>query len=195
MEPQERIREEFEEALAVQARAAEALAPAVGAAGQGLIQALVAGGKVLTCGNGGSAADAQHFASELLNRFERARPGLPATALTTDASTLTSVANDERFAEVFARQVRALGRGGDVLLALSTSGNSENVVRAVDAAHEQGMRVIALTGGDGGSMATQMGPDDIELRVPAQRTARVQEVHIVLIHCLCALIDDYFAEK
>ena len=194
MDTLQRIRDEFDEGLTVQAEARDTLAPGLAAASEHLNAVLAGGGKVLTCGNGGSAADAQHFASELLNRFERARTGLPAVALTTDASTLTSIANDERFAEVFAKQVRALGRPGDVLLALSTSGNSENVVRAVDAAHEQGMAVIALTGGDGGSMAAQMGTEDVELRVPSTRTARVQEIHIVLIHCLCALIDERFGE-
>ncbi|HKJ76649.1 MAG TPA: phosphoheptose isomerase [Gammaproteobacteria bacterium] len=194
MDTLQRIQHEFDEGLAVQRAARDTLGPALAAASERLNAALGGGGKVLTCGNGGSAADAQHFASELLNRFERTRTGLPAVALTTDASTLTSIANDERFAEVFAKQVRALGRSGDVLLALSTSGNSENVVRAVDAAHEQGMTVIALTGGDGGSMASQMAADDVELRVPSDRTARVQEVHIALIHCLCALIDERFGE-
>lgn len=192
MDTLQRIHDAFDEGLAVQRGARDSLGPALAAAGERLNAALAGGGKVLACGNGGSAADAQHFASELLNRFERARAGLPAVALTTDASTLTSIANDERFAEVFAKQVRALGRAGDVLLALSTSGNSENVVRAVDAGHEQGMTVIALTGGDGGAMADRMGADDIELRVPSDRTARIQEVHIVLIHCLCGLIDERF---
>ena len=139
--------------------------------------------------NGGSAADAQHFSSELLNRFELERPGLPAMALTTDSSTITSIANDYAFVEVFAKQVRALGQPADVLLAISTSGNSENVVRAIHAAHERGLKVVALTGRDGGVISGALGPADIEIRVPAERTCRIQEVHLLVIHCLCDLID------
>jgi D-sedoheptulose 7-phosphate isomerase len=146
-------------------------------------------GKILSCGNGGSAGDSQHFSSELLNRFERERPGLPAMALTTDSSTLTSIANDYAYEDIFAKQIRALGRQNDVLLAISTSGNSENVNRAIVAAHERGMKVVALSGRDGGRMAALLGEDDIEIRVPATRTARIQEVHLVVIHSLCDLID------
>ena len=136
-----------------------------------------------------SAADAQHFSSELLNRFERERPPLPAIALTTDSSTLTSIANDYDYRDIFSKQVRALGQAGDVLLAISTSGNSPNVVRAINAAHEREMSIIAFTGRDGGEMARHLGEADVELRVPAERTARIQEVHLLLIHCLCDLID------
>jgi D-sedoheptulose 7-phosphate isomerase len=150
---------------------------------------LLEDGKILSCGNGGSAADAQHFSSELLNRFEMERPGLPAVALTTDSSTVTSIANDYSFVDVFAKQVRALGQDVDVLLAISTSGNSENVLRAVRAAHERGVKVVALTGRDGGSIAAALGSEDIEIRVPAERTCRIQEVHLLVIHCLCDLID------
>jgi len=150
---------------------------------------LVSGGKVLVCGNGGSAADAQHFSSEMINRFERERPGLPAIALTTDSSTLTSVANDYRFDQVFARQIHALGHPGDLLLAISTSGNSPNVIRAVQAAHERDMFVIALSGRDGGELAEQLRESDVEIRVPSDSTARIQEVHLLVIHCLCDLID------
>ena len=154
-----------------------------------MTRSLLEDGKILSCGNGGSAADAQHFSSELLNRFELERPGLPAMALTTDSSTLTSIANDYAFVEIFAKQVRALGQPEDVLLAISTSGNSENVVRAIHAAHERGVRVVALTGRDGGAIAQSLGADDIEIRVPAERTCRIQEVHLLVIHCLCDLID------
>jgi len=150
---------------------------------------LLAERKVLSCGNGGSAGDAQHFSSEMLNRFERERPGLPAMALTTDTSTLTSIANDYSYQEVFAKQVRALGQHGDVLLAISTSGNSTNVVQAITAAHERGMHVVALTGKDGGTMGQQMRDEDVEIRVPSDSTARTQEVHLLVIHCLCDLID------
>ena len=148
-------------------------------------------GKILSCGNGGSAGDSQHFSSELLNRFERERPGLPGVALTTDASTVTSIANDYAYEDIFAKQVRALGREGDVLLAISTSGNSENVNRAIKAAHERQMQVVALSGKDGGPMAGLLNADDVEIRVPSERTARIQEVHLVAIHCMCDLIDEY----
>jgi D-sedoheptulose 7-phosphate isomerase len=152
-------------------------------------EALLNDGKILSCGNGGSAADSQHFSSELLNRFEMERPGLPAMALTTDSSTLTSISNDYAYEEIFSKQVRALGRAGDVLLAISTSGNSENVARAIQAAHERSMRVVAMTGRDGGLMADLYRDGDVEIRVPSERTARIQEVHLVVIHCLCDIID------
>ncbi len=144
---------------------------------------------MLACGNGGSAGDAQHFSSEMLNRFEHERPGLPAIALTTDTSTLTSIANDYAFDQVFAKQLRALGQPGDVLLAISTSGNSANVLAAAAAAHELDMWVVALTGRDGGRLKPMLRPGDIEIRVPAESTARIQEVHLLAIHCLCDLID------
>jgi D-sedoheptulose 7-phosphate isomerase len=150
---------------------------------------IVSDHKILSCGNGGSAADAQHFSSELLNRFEMERPGLPALALTTDSSTLTSIANDYQFADVFAKQVRALGQPGDMLLAISTSGGSANIVNAIDAAHDRDMNVLLLSGRDGGQAALSLNSRDLEIRVPAESTARIQEVHIVIIHCLCDLID------
>ena len=150
---------------------------------------LLNNGKILSCGNGGSAGDAQHFSSEMLNRFEMERPGLPAMALTTDSSTLTSIANDYCYEDIFSKQVRALGQPGDCLLAISTSGNSENVLRAVQAAHERNVQVVALTGRDGGKMAGIYREGDVELRVPATSTARIQEVHLLVIHCLCDLID------
>lgn len=189
MDPVTRVRDHFAESIAVKEVAGEQLAESIAAAGRLLSDALLDDGKILSCGNGGSAADAQHFSSELLNRFEMERPGLPALALTTDSSTLTSISNDYSYEEIFSKQVRALGKSQDVLLAISTSGNSENVIRAVAAAHERGMRVVALTGCDGGRMADLFSEDDVEIRVPATRTARIQEVHLVVIHCLCDLID------
>jgi D-sedoheptulose 7-phosphate isomerase len=184
-----RIRHNFNESIQTKTQALEAIADDVARASQTLVRCLLEDHKVLACGNGGSAADAQHFASEMLNRFERERPGLPALALTTDSSTLTSIANDYHFAEIFAKQVRALGQAGDVLLAISTSGNSDNVRHAVEAAHERDMRVIGLTGRDGGSMAPILETQDVEIRVPAESTARIQEVHLLVIHCLCDLVD------
>lgn len=154
-----------------------------------VVNAYRQGGRLYLAGNGGSAADAQHFAAELVNRFEIERPGLPAIALTTDSSALTSIANDYAFEQVFARQVRALGRPGDVLLAISTSGNSPNVMMAIQAARELGLITVALTGRDGGRLAGQLGDQDIEIRVNAVATARIQEVHILIIHCLCDLVD------
>jgi D-sedoheptulose 7-phosphate isomerase len=178
----------FRESIEVK-QAATVLAPQIVAAARLVVRSLAAGGKVLSCGNGGSAADAQHFAAELVGRFEVERPGLAAVALTTDTSALTALANDYDFERVFAKQVEALGTNGDVLLAISTSGNSENVLCAVEAAQQKGMAVVALTGRDGGSIARALGHDDFEIRVPAERTCRIQEVHLLTIHCLCDLID------
>lgn len=189
MDGETRVKAHFEESIATKQAAGDLLCPAIVAAGQSMSDALLNDGKILTCGNGGSAGDAQHFSSELLNRFEMERPGLPAVALTTDTSTLTSIANDYAYEDIFAKQIRALGRENDLLLAISTSGNSENVCRAIVAAHERGMTVVALSGRDGGRMAGLLGDDDVEIRVPASRTARIQEVHLVVIHCLCDLID------
>jgi len=189
MDTLDRVREHFAESIATKETAVGAIAESIARAGELMSQALLADGKVLSCGNGGSAADSQHFSSELLNRFERERPGLPAMALTTDSSTLTSISNDYAYEEIFSKQVRALGKPGDVLLGISTSGNSENVCRAIAAAHEREMKVVALTGRDGGRMAGLYGDGDIEIRVPATRTARIQEVHLVVIHCLCDIID------
>jgi D-sedoheptulose 7-phosphate isomerase len=189
MDPVARVREHFAESIATKEAAAEQIAESIATAGRVMSDALLDDGKIMSCGNGGSAADSQHFSSELLNRFEMERPGLPALALTTDSSTLTSISNDYAYEEIFSKQVRALGKSQDVLLAISTSGNSENVIRAIAAAHERGMKVVALTGRDGGRMADIYQPDDVEIRVPATRTARIQEVHLVVIHCLCDLID------
>jgi len=183
------INKHFEESIATKQASLEALPGAIEQAGNIMVECLKSGGKILSCGNGGSAGDAQHFSAELLNRFEMERPGLAAVALTTDSSTLTSIANDYAYEDIFGKQVLALGQEGDVLLAISTSGNSPNVVRAITAAHKRGMRVVALTGGSGGEMANLYQDNDVEIRVPSDRTARIQEVHLVIIHCLCDLID------
>ncbi|MCB1877256.1 MAG: phosphoheptose isomerase [Chromatiales bacterium] len=189
MELIERISRLFEESMDTKARSLEVVARPIAEASGMIVQSLLDGGKILSCGNGGSAGDAQHFSSEMLNRFERERPGLPAIALTTDTSTLTSIANDYHYNDVFAKQIRALGHPGDVLLAISTSGNSANVLSAADAAHEREMRIVALTGKDGGGLASLLEETDVEIRVPAGNTARIQEVHLLAIHCLCDLID------
>jgi D-sedoheptulose 7-phosphate isomerase len=189
MDAETRVRAHFAESIATKQAAMEQLGQCIPAAGQLLSNALLEDGKILSCGNGGSAGDSQHFSSELLNRFEMERPGLPAVALTTDTSTLTSIANDYSFEDIFAKQIRALGRANDVLLAISTSGDSENVCRGIVAAHDRGMRVVALSGRDGGRMAGLLQDGDVEIRVPATRTARIQEVHLLVIHCLCDLID------
>ncbi len=154
-----------------------------------LVDCLLNDGKVLTCGNGGSAGDAQHFSSEMINRFERERPALPAIALTTDSSTLTSIANDYHFDVVFAKQIRALGHSGDILLVYSTSGNSNNIIKAAKVAHEKDMHIIALTGKDGGKLQEVLNETDIEIRIPSESTARIQEVHLLITHCLCDLVD------
>ena len=185
----ERIQQQFKDSAQTKLDALAAMAAPIEAATRRMVTSLQAGGKVMACGNGGSAADSQHFAAELLNRFEKERPPLAAIALTTDTSTLTSIANDYRYEDVFAKQVQALGRSGDVLLAISTSGNSPNVIEAIHAARARGVTVVALTGRKGGKMAALLGPDDIHLCVPAERTARIQEVHLLTIHCLCDGID------
>jgi D-sedoheptulose 7-phosphate isomerase len=185
----DRIRGHFADSIAAKQASVAVLVEPIARATDLLTGTLRAGGKILSCGNGGSAGDAQHFSAELLNRFERERPGLAAMALSTDTSTLTSIANDYAYEQVFSKQVSALGRPGDTLLAISTSGNSPNVIAAIHAAHERGMRVVALTGRNGGKMAPALGGGDVEIRVPAERTARIQEVHLVVIHCLCDGID------
>ncbi len=184
-----RVREHFAESIATKQAAVDVISESIAVAGELMGQALLNDGKILSCGNGGSAGDAQHFSSEMLNRFERERPGLPAMALTTDASTITSISNDYAYEEIFSKQIRALGKPEDILLGISTSGNSENVCRAITAAHERGMKVVALSGRDGGRMAELFEEGDVEIRVPATRTARIQEVHLVIIHALCDLID------
>ncbi len=189
MDSIKRIRAHFADSARLKLEAADALAPAVARAAGLLTECLLADGKILACGNGGSAADAQHFAAEMIGRFERERPELPAIALSTDTSILTAVANDYAFEQVFAKQVRALGAKGDVLLAISTSGNSANVIAAIGAAHEREMRVVALTGKGGGRIGEILTADDSHLCVPHERTARIQEVHLLMIHCLCDAVD------
>ncbi|MFT6188395.1 MAG: D-sedoheptulose 7-phosphate isomerase [Oleispira sp.] len=186
---QDRLLQHFNASIETKAQAAELLPPYIEHAAGMMVASLVSGGKILSCGNGGSAGDAQHFSSEMLNRFERERPSLPAIALTTDTSTLTSIANDYSYNEVFSKQIRALGNEGDILLAISTSGGSKNVIEAIKAAHDRDMQVVALTGKDGGNMAALLTENDIEIRVPSEVTARIQEVHLLVIHCLCDLID------
>jgi D-sedoheptulose 7-phosphate isomerase len=170
-------------------QALEVLAEPIAAAAERMVQCLMNEGKIMSCGNGGSAADAQHFSAEMLNRFERERPGLAAIALTTDSSTLTSIANDYAFEQVFAKQLRALGQPNDLLLAISTSGNSKNVLEAVHAAHEREIAVIALTGNGGGQIADALYQTDVLLCVPSTITARVQEIHLLTLHCLCDAVD------
>ncbi len=184
-----RIKHNFQESIGTKQMAAETLAEPILHAAQLMTQCLLNGGKLLACGNGGSAGDAQHFSSEMLNRFERERPGLPAIALTTDSSTLTSIANDYSYNQIFSKQITALGQTGDILLAISTSGNSDNVNAAIDAAHERDMFVIALDGKQGGELVDRLLLTDVEIRVPSDSTARIQEVHLLVIHCLCDLID------
>ena len=189
MSLQDRIHSHFLASAQLKLDAAAALSPVIEAAAQAIVQCLAQGGKVLACGNGGSAADAQHFASEMINRFEQERPGLAAIALTTDSSILTSIANDYAYEQVFARQVKALGLPCDVLLAISTSGNSPSVLEAVAAAHARGMTVIMLTGRSGGRLAEHLTETDVFICVPAESTARIQEVHLLTIHCLCDAVD------
>lgn len=185
----ERVQQNFEDSLATKLAALEELPVFITEASQIITNAIMNGHKILSCGNGGSAGDAQHFSSEMLNRYEMERPSLPAIALTTDTPTITSIANDYSFDMIFSKQIHALGSEGDILLAISTSGNSNNVVRAIEAAHDRNMKVIALTGKTGGNMAEVLSIDDIEIRVPAESTARIQETHLLIIHCLCDLID------
>jgi D-sedoheptulose 7-phosphate isomerase len=189
MELADRISQHFQDSIAVKQQSLEVLIEPIHRAGEAMVNSLLNNGKILSCGNGGSAGDAQHFSAELLNRFEKERPGLPAIALTTDSSTLTAIANDYSYEEIFSKQVSALGQAGDVLLAISTSGNSANVAAAMKAAQEREMLTVVLSGNDGGTMASLLGEQDIEIRVPSRRTARIQEVHLVVIHCLCDFID------
>ena len=190
------LRTHFEEGAELRLALAKTLPAQIARAGEALAAALRSGRKALACGNGGSAADSQHFAAELVGRFERERPGLPAVALTVDSSALTAIANDYDFDRVFSKQVEALGVAGDVLLGISTSGSSRNVVEAVRAAQAKGLVVIALTGRDGGAMAKMLRPGDFHLNVPHPRTMRVQEMHLLAIHCLCEVVDNLlFGEK
>jgi len=185
----QRIKHNFDESVQTKIASRDALVDAIAQAGELIVQCLLGNHKILSCGNGGSAADAQHFSSEMLNRFESERPGLPAIALTTDPSTVTAIANDYSYVEIFSKQIKALGQMGDILLAISTSGNSQNILAAIEAAHVRNMHVIALTGRDGGELAPLLTGQDVELRVPAESTARIQETHLLIIHCLCDIID------
>ncbi|HUQ29202.1 MAG TPA: phosphoheptose isomerase [Usitatibacter sp.] len=190
------LRTHFEEGIELRRRMAETLPADIARAGEALAHALKSGRKALSCGNGGSAADAQHFAAELVGRFERERPGLPAVALTTDTSALTAIANDYDYDRVFSKQVEALGNEGDVLLAISTSGNSKNVIEAMKAAQARKVAVIALTGRDGGAMGRMCGPRDFHINVAHPRTMRVQEIHLLVVHCLCEVVDNViYGEK
>jgi D-sedoheptulose 7-phosphate isomerase len=185
----ERIKQFFSASIETKMQAMEIISPAILNAASLMVEALLNEKKILSCGNGGSAGDAQHFSSELLNRFERERPPLPAIALTTDSSTLTSIANDYSYEEVFSKQIQALGKEGDILLAISTSGNSPNIIEAINIAHKRNMKVVMLDGRDGGAMKELLMEGDVEICVPSQVTARIQEVHLLVIHCLCDLID------
>ena len=186
---QERIHHHFTESLQTSQEAQANLSELIETAALKIAQSLVNDGKILVCGNGGSAAHAQHFASKMLNRYERERPSLPAISLTCDTSTLTSITNDYLYDEVFAKQIRALGHAGDILLVFTTSGNSVNILSAVTAAHDRDVNVIALTGRDGGAVAPLLNDGDIEIRIPSPTNARVQETHLIILHCLCDLID------
>lgn len=189
MDSIQRVRDNFKESIQVKTDTSELLASKIVDVANLMTNCLLNEHKILSCGNGGSAADAQHFSSEMLNRFEMERPGLPAIALTTDSSTLTSIANDYQYADIFSKQIRALGLPGDVLLAISTSGESHNIIHAIDAAHDREMYVVALTGREGGQIADLIQKNDIEIRVPSWSTARIQEAHLMVIHCICDLID------
>lgn len=186
---EQRIQQQFFESADLKYAAAETLTRPIADAVEAILGAITAGGKVLACGNGGSAGDAQHFAAEFVGRFERERPGLAAVSLSTDTSIITAVANDYAFEQIFAKQVLALGHPGDVLLAISTSGNSANVIAAIDAARQKDMTVIALTGRDGGKIGPLLSETDVHICVPHQRTARIQEVHLLVIHCICDAVD------
>ncbi len=191
---QQRVAAHFDESIRTKQTAAAVLAEPTARAALLMFQALAEDGKILVCGNGGSAADAQHFAAELTGRFEKERMELAAVALTTDTSALTAIGNDYGFDHIFSKQVRALGRAGDVLMGISTSGNSANVIEAIKAAHERDMKVVAFTGRDGGKIAAMLKEGDVLLNVPYPRTARIQEVHILLVHALCDCIDTMLTE-
>lgn len=185
----ENVQQLFDASVETKRQAKPVLAEPIARGVELMVAALQRGNKILSCGNGGSAADAQHFAAELVCRFERERPELAAIALTTDTSAITAIANDYDFNQIFAKQVRALGKPDDLLLAISTSGNSPNVISAIEAAHTRGLQVIALTGRDGGDIGRLLQGSDVEIRVPAEVTARIQEVHLLAIHCFCHQID------
>ena len=186
---EQRIQQHFIDSADLKYQSAQSLSKPIAAAVQAMLACVTSGGKVLACGNGGSAADAQHFAAEFIGRFERERPELGAIALTTDSSILTAIANDYAFDRIFAKQVRGLGQAGDVLLAMSTSGNSANILAAIEAAHEREMTVVALTGRSGGKITNLLRETDVHVCVPHDRTARIQEVHLLVLHCICDGVD------
>lgn len=185
----ERIRINFTDSIQTKINSADSIINIIAEASEEIVQALLEGHKILCCGNGGSACDALHFSSQMLNRYKQERPGLPVLALNSDVPTLTAIANDYHFSDIFAKQIRAMGQPGDLLLAITTSGNSTNIVNAIKAAHDKGMGVIALTGYDGGKIVDHLQEKDIEIRVPAYDTARIQETHILIIHCICDIVD------
>jgi phosphoheptose isomerase len=184
-----RIRHNFSESIQTKINAADAILPQVGFAAEKIVQCLLDGHKILSCGNGGSACDASHFSSQMLNCFKHERPSLPAITLSSDITTITSIANDVNYNEVFAKQIRALGQPGDVLLAISTNGQSASILNAIKAAHDRQMNVVALTGYDGGRITATLLANDVEVRVPANDSTRVQETHLLIIHCICDVVD------
>lgn len=185
----DRIRSSFSDSIQTKINAADSIINIIAEASEEIVQALLEGHKILTCGNGGSACDAMHFSSEMLNRYKQERPGLPAIALTCDMPTITSISNDYHYSDIFAKQIRALGQPGDILLTYTTSGNSTNIINAIKAAHDKNMVVIALSGKDGGKIVDHLLEQDIEVRVPANETARIQETHLLITHCICEIID------
>ncbi|WP_299733062.1 phosphoheptose isomerase [uncultured Endozoicomonas sp.] len=186
----ERITQHFSDSIDAKIRSADALPPVIAEAAEMMVQSLLSEGKVMACGNGGAAGDAQHFVSELLNRFDRERPALPALSLCADSMTMSSIANDSSFNDVYSKQIRALGQEGDILLVVSAHGNCPNMVKAIQAAHDRNINVVALTGKDGGDMSRLLHPEEVEIRVPDNNPHRIQEVHTLIIHCLCDLIDE-----
>jgi len=185
----DRIKINFTDSIQTKINSADSIINIIAEASEEIVQALLEGHKILSCGNGGSACDAMHFSSQMQNRFKQERPGLPAIALTSDIPTLTAIANDYHFSDIFAKQIRTIGQAGDLLLAISTSGNSTNIVNAIKAAHDKNMGIIALTGYDGGKIVEHLQEKDIEIRVPAHEASRVQETHLLIIHCICDIID------
>lgn len=185
----DRIRANFADSIQTKINSADNIINVIAEASEEIVQTLLDGHKILTCGNGGSACDALHFSSQMLNRFKQERPGLPVIALSSNISALTAIANDYHFSDIYAKQIRAIGQSNDLLLAITTSGNSVNVVNAIKAAHDKDMNVIAMTGYDGGKIPDHLREKDIEIRVPAYDTARIQETHLLIIHCLCDIID------
>ena len=185
----DRIRSNFTDSIQTKISSADSIINIIAEASEEIVQVLLEGHKILSCGNGGSASDAQRFSSQMLNRFKQERPGLPAIALSSDISTITAISNDYHFSDIFAKQIRAIGQPNDLLLAISTSGNSANIVSAIKAAHDKNMVVVALTGYDGGKIPDHLQEKDIEIRVPAYDTARIQETHLLIIHCICDIVD------